>query len=490
MTELLLLCSNLLIAQVPDWEWARRTGSNYDDFSSGIITDETGNIYMTGRTDSVITTGYFIAKYDSSGVIQWMKGDTISPHVSGGNSITIDAAGYIYVIGRFEDSISFNNNILVCDNNYGMFITKYNSSGNVIWTKCICGNIYGIITSDDLCNIYLSGSFGNYNSPNYSIVFDTIVLTSYGNQNVYVAKLDSSGNVLWAKSAGGINDDVGCSITMGTSYNVYVTGYFKSPSIYFGSDTLTNSNPMSSNFFIVKLDSAGNIIWAKNVSGTSNSYSIGCDIYSDNDGEIIVTGYFHDTINFNNSTFTALNNNIFIAKYNTAGNLIWVKRIGNNDNKIGVQCSITADINCNVYVIGTFLDSLLIIGNSILTMMSNSSKDMFIAKYDSLGNPLWAKNTGDLGIGCGSDIKVDIFDNVLITGYFSGISIIFGSDTLTNISYPGWDYSDIFLAKLSNSITSINETKQKNSITVYPNPSNSNFMISGLPASGQWPMRQ
>jgi hypothetical protein len=99
-----------------------------------------------------------------------------------------------------------------------------------------------------------------------------------------------SPNWKWAKSAGGLADDFGNSITTDASGNVYVTGYFLSATITFGSYTLTNANTSSADFFIVKYDALGNVLWAKRAGGTLGD--AGNSISTVTSGNVYVAGYF------------------------------------------------------------------------------------------------------------------------------------------------------------------------------------------------------
>src|SRR5436190_9119984 len=121
----------------------------------------------------------------------------------------------------------------------------------------------GVCTDANGCS-YITGSFQNAN-----ISFDSIVLTNQGGNDYFIAKYDGSGNVIWAQSAGGIYDEAGADIVSDASNNVYVTGYFSSPSITFGSFTLNSLNPGSLDIFIVKYNPSGNVVWAQCAGGTT-----------------------------------------------------------------------------------------------------------------------------------------------------------------------------------------------------------------------------
>ncbi|MBK8415145.1 MAG: hypothetical protein IPL22_12075 [Bacteroidetes bacterium] len=116
---------------------------------------------------------------------------------------------------------------------------------------------------------------------------------------------------MWAKSHGGSDWDIGLSIKSDVSGNVFVTGYFKSSAINFGSISLTNSSGSSfSDLFLVKYDSNGNVLWAQNPQGLFNKS--GNDLATDVNGNVYITGYYQGpTLDF--GTITVTNNSLHTA---------------------------------------------------------------------------------------------------------------------------------------------------------------------------------
>src|ERR1022692_4879088 len=173
-----------------------------------------------------------------------------------GNSIAVDSSGNSYVTGYFNSTtITFGSTTLTTAGGYDIFIAKYNANGNVVWAKRAGGSGdeggYGIAV-DGSGNSYVTGYFNSS-----SITFDTITLTGAGGNDMFIAKYDSSGNVMWAKSAGGSNNDIGNGIAVNSSGISYITGNFTSSSITFGSTTLTNASNDTSDIFIAKYDANG-----------------------------------------------------------------------------------------------------------------------------------------------------------------------------------------------------------------------------------------
>lgn len=365
-----------------------------------------------------------------------------------GRAIAKDASGNIYVTGKFlSQSITFGSTVLTNNGNYDMFIVKYDPSGNVIWAK----NFGGTGDESSTCiNIDLNGNIyigGWFYSP--SVVFGSTTINISASNNstdLFLAKLDPSGNVIWAKCAGGtVGEDI-TGITTDASGSVYVTGGFDSPSLSFGTFTLTSGGPGHQVFFIVKYDSTGNAVWGRTAGGISTD--VGSGIATDASGNILVTGYFHSsTITFGTTTLTCQGfYNSFTVKYDNSGNVIWAKKSGGTgDDKAFKVCT---DANSNVYVVGAFTSATGVFGNTTLTNASSAGNtgDLFIIKYDSSGNAIWAKSAGNTSNDFGINLNVDPNGNPYVIGWFSSTTIDFGTTTLTK-SGP----DDIFIAKYDTS---------------------------------------
>ena len=491
-----------IFSQVQEWEWAISAGSNRMDITNDIIIDTYGNIYINGYTNDTITfdsitlynSGNFIAKYTSSGQILWAKNSSnvINPYVDAA-AVAIDINNNVFVTGvYYGDTSIFGNDTLL---GKGICIFKYNFDGNLTWTKSAgnadytegCGSVsITKITTDDAGNLYLIGFLDGISYPT-TLSIGNINLTSMNqSEDIFIAKYDSSGSALWAKTIcgnGGSEADHGTSITTDINNNICITGYFNSSEISFDSAILVNSG--SNDIFVAKYDLSGNLLWAKSAGGTGGDYSMA--IGTDSIGNIYITGSFRSPkIIFADDTLTHTSTNgcdLFIAKYDSSGNLLWAKSATCYGDD---ECSdISIDSVGNAYITGYFVSSIVFDSITLTSPLAT-----FIVKYDFLGNVLWAKTTdGGNSSNGGTSVADATNGDVYISGFFdhSEGAVIFGNDTLTNHIYPDFvlNYTDIFLAKLSNSGAYIHETEQKNSITVYPNPSNSNFMISGLPASGQ-----
>lgn len=322
-------------------------------------------------------------------------------------------------------------------------------SSNWIWAKN-CGSIkdddgYSIST-DVLGNIYV---VGNFKGPYTTIgSYNLINTDNTGNSSdVFIAKYDANGNVLWAKKVGGPSNDDGKSICTDINGNVYVTGNYIGSHITIESTTLTNSNSSTRDIFIAKFDSNGNLLWAKNEGASGDDYSQ--SISSDSNGNVFITGYFFSTfISFGsvflfNTDNTGNTSDIFITKYDANGNVLWSKKA--NGTYYDVSKSIRVDNNGNAYITGFFRSGQIAFGPINLINSHGTDSDVFLVKYDSNGNVLWANSAGYSSGPCcsfndeGTGVAVDALGNVYISGRFGSPGINFGSITLYS---PG-----VFIAK-------------------------------------------
>jgi len=369
-TPLSCLGENILIIkydQTGNPLWAKQAGGSGNDEASAVATDPAGNVYVTGYVNSspasfdsiqISPTPYnytFIEKLDTNGRIQWVKG-------LGGYSYSVatDPGGNVYVAGYFSGTASFGSTILTSSGGYDIFITKLDTTGNVIWAKTAGGTsddwAYGIAV-DSAGNSYITGTtsggagFGGSNvasagafvakldsngdflwakpsaaqagrsvgvdpSGNSYMIgffqgtasFGEATFTSSGNRDIVLQKFDPSGNVLWARQAGGAADDFGFGIAVASSGNSYITGRIEGPAS-FGPTTLTCAG--SSEVFVANYDSSGNLGWAIQANGTG--FADGTAIATDGAGNCFITGQFGGTIDFGGSTFTGTEN-LFVSK--------------------------------------------------------------------------------------------------------------------------------------------------------------------------------
>ncbi len=478
-------------------DWAKSMGGTDWDAGTDIAVDSSGNVYTTGwfrgTVDFDPSAGIFnlsagegfaifIQKLDSIGNLVWAKSmGYLTPGGGGygfGLGITVDASGNIYTTGFFAGTVDFDPNAGVFNlttlsptgegPTLEMFVQKLDANGNFIWAKSTKGDFNSIpstsaqsITVDASGNVYTTGMFtGMVDFDPNAGVFN---LTGSGliDFDVFIQKLDADGNFLWAKSMG--NDspgfdshEIGSSISVDGSGNVYTTGEFWGTVDFnpnAGTFNLTAVD--SSDIFIQKLDEGGNFIWAKSMGGTQ--LAGGSSIALDSSGNIYTTGGFRGTVDFdpNAGTFnlTAVDSSdIFIQKLDAGGNFLWAKSMGGTQPSGGGGSGhgIAVDASGNVYTTGTFAGTVDFDPNAgTFNLTAVDSSDIFIQKLDAQGNFIWAKSMGGTQSSVGTSIALDGSRNVYTTGWFTGtVDFDPNGGTLNLTSSGSWD---IFVHKLAGS---------------------------------------
>ncbi len=247
----------------------------------------------------------------------------------------------------------------------------------------------------------------------------------------------------WAKSGGGLLTEYGLETAVDDSGNVYVTGSFSSPDILIDGVTLTN--PAYENVFVVKFNSAGNLQWAR--ATTSTMVMSGNSIVVDNSGAIYIGGRFSgDSVVFGNSIIynnDPLFSDIFLLKYDANGNELWAVSGGGDENDYITEIDI--DDNGFVFVTGSFFSALFTMGNVSFINCGINSTDLFLIKFDGNGATLWGKSPCGYLDESASAIATDISGNVYITGNFNSSPFYFETDTLYNGT--GAIYSDFYVVK-------------------------------------------
>jgi len=354
-------------------------------------------------------------------------------------SISSDGTGNTYTTGYFSGSAKFGTINLICTGISDVFVAKTDASGNFLWAVKAGGanSCRGLaIKADAAGNSYVTGFYYG------SATFGATTITSTGLQDVFIAKYDNAGNVLWVKSAGGSLSDIGNAITIDGSGNVIVTGEFAGTAT-FGSFSLT-STKNNVNVFTTELDGSGNFLWAKAGLGphTDRGLGVGCDP----SGNIYVTGQFTDTITFGSSHFTPLYDAIFLIKYNSSGQEQWFTYAGAGNSNIAN--GIAVDNNSNVYLTGNFTGTLNFFASPTVTLANTYSNRIFVAKYDGTGKLLWDVSDGSSSNVTSNAISLDASGNAYIIGNFecrmNSYADQYGQGTFNSVGT--WD---IFVAEYS-----------------------------------------
>ncbi|NBG65330.1 ligand-binding sensor domain-containing protein, partial [Acidiluteibacter ferrifornacis] len=472
------------------FKWANvLQGTNSSSLSYSIAIDHLGNSILTGYFSGTIdfdpstsvanltsTTSYtgtpssdiFIAKYDKNGNYIWainMGGDRSDQ----ANALSVDAFGNIYITGFYQISADFDpsssSHVLTAQVGsggtsafYNAFLAKYDSNGNLVWVNNLGGDKYDnshSIALDAIGNVYITGEFvglANFDpSSSHSNIYDT------GGGNAFLAKYDSNGQNKWAISLGGNYSDVGKVVSIDNAGYIYLTGYFHGIADFDPSGSNTNlissiklNGFPSQDIFLAKYDSNGNIIWAKSMGGIDDDESR--DLVIDNQGNTYMTGHFKGIADFdpssNTKNLTSLGYmDVFLSKYDNNGNLLWANSFGNpysND----IASSIALDSSGNITIAGSFYGTVdFDFSNNSAIITSAGNNDAFISKYSPNGNYLEAFSLGGMGNEYIYSLVMDKSNNINIVGYFNGINSDFDPSKAT--AYYSSTGISAFVAKYS-----------------------------------------
>lgn len=421
-------------------KWAVSAGGDFGgEYGASIVVDATGQVYVTGMVISSTSTfgnttltgqGVFVAKLDAAGGFLWAipVGGASPGH---DRAIAVDSAGNSYFTGSFQSTLTLGGTTLTSKGDRDILLAKLDGLGKPLWASSAGGS-----GTDKGTAIAVDGAKTTYATGNFvsTATFGSTSLTAQDSSAAFVAKLDAIGNVAAAVSA----EATGDSIAVDAAGNSFITGSF-SETATFGSTTLSTSSMFNPDIYVAKLDSGGNFLWA--VSGGGTGVDNGKSIAVDASGNVFITGVFAGTATFGPTTLTGAGDDIYVAKLDSSGNFLWAVSAGAGGSSLtGYDYSIAVDSSGNSYITGTFHGTATF-GSTTLTS-SGPGSDIFVAKLDGSGAFVWAVSAGGtLSDRCHS-IAVDASGHPYITGSFSQ-TVTFGGTTLT--SKGG---SDIFVAKL------------------------------------------
>jgi len=465
----IFLCSTPIIGQ--NFSWAKSFGGNQIDYSNAVTVDTVGNVSICGySSSSIITFGpdtlgdlstvnkFFLAQYDGYGNEKWFK---LGASNSSAQAVATDNSGNTYLAGTFNGStLPFDTTVLSnpsYGNNSQVYLAKYNNSGKVLWAKTCLGR--------NFCSSLAVDAFGYIYLAGYfysSITFGATTLNSSGYADVFLAKLDANGDVAWAKSISGTGSDQGLSVAIDNLNNIYIAGTSNSPSLTIDQNTLQLSG--SQNVFITKYGSDGKPIWTKTGSG-AQCFG-GHAITTDKNGNIFFVGKFSNQATFNSVTLsTSTGNGNYIVKYSTSGELLLAK--GYSDNTYYYDAAL--DTSGNIFISGFYY------GNSICglptSLGANSATNFFVAKLAKDANVSWVYPSSTNFNSVGYSIVTDGNGNAYASGSYSS-QMNMGAVTLGKPINTAAFVTKILSANTSDVKVSAANPGSYSLIQNYPNPFN------------------
>lgn len=413
--------------------WSKNIGGSLNDATSGICVDAGGNVYVTGsftgkadlgksqKLNSLGNEDLSLLKYNSEGKLLWARQIGSTPKEAGA-SICIDSSGGLYVCGMWGgDELSQKSGIASTIQSH-VYVAKFDTAdGKTIWHKSTSGGGkdagYGIC-ADKNGDIYVTGDFQG------SIGFGHASLGSKGSSDIFLVKISTEGKVLWAKRAGGDGLDAGTAVVVDKDGNPIVTGFYQQKA-NFGEVTIQSKGYCD--IFTSKFDTDGNVVWVRSAGGPdADDYAYG--VTSDDKGNVYITGMasgesVFDFLNIKNTG----NFDIFIAKYSPDGQLYWVSQAGGKQSDAGYGIAATPD--GSLLVTGYYCDNAQF-DTITVNGMGPNNENIFVAKYNQNGRIIWVFPAGGAKKDYGFSVASWGVGNSFVSGYYSG-EAGFGDISLT-----------------------------------------------------------
>ena len=255
-------------------------------------------------------------------------------------------------------------------------------------------------------------------------------LVGFGtSREIVIQKINASGDILWIKDYNSAGTLEATTVTADNQNNIFISGRFNSSASFDGIPLVSSQS--SYNYFIVKIDSDGNTIWAKTIPGISAEKPT---IAADSENNIYIVGEFSGTRSFNGTDLSISNGKLYLIKLNSNGQYIYTKQMGSTGSSS--NGTLTIDSQDNIIIVGrTLVDAVF--GND-----SYDTGGGYVVKINSLGEFLWSKQTTDF---IGKSLVTDSQNNILFTGSYTG-TVQFDDETLSSPNF-----SSLFVAKLNGS---------------------------------------
>ena len=389
------------------------------------VTTPNGNLSSTSAVLTVVIEPDFM----------WVK------HLGGTNNdeclaVAADASGNTYAAGYFSGTTDFGGTNLTSNGGEDGFVAKFDAAQSLVWLRQLGGTNNDRANSlalDNAGNVIVAGQFSD------TVDFGGANLTSFGSNDVFLAKFDGAGALLWARQAGSTNADVANSLAVSTNGDIALIGSFQRIATFDGI-TLTNknlANASNGDAFVARYSAAGELLWAKSAGGTGEDRAR--SVAFDRSGNILIAGGFNSSIAFDTVTLSSVRKSfeIFVAKYGATGNVVWARSPGTAVTDTSTfayddeATAVATDRDGNYFLAGYF-QAIGIFGPNIVASASTNAPDLFLTKYDDAGNVLWVRTAGGVATDSALALTTDNSGNALLAGSFNGPAQ-FGSQTLTGI---------------------------------------------------------
>ncbi len=434
---------------------------------------------LTLGSNMLSTTSAYVTKYDSLGQNLWLLRAGKFLYTGSRDKIPktiIDPNQDIYILGDFDDTCFVGNYVFADTGIDNSFLAKVTSSGNVAWAFKLASNSvrFNDMDIDIYGNLFLTG----YLYGTLTFGSDTLVSQGY---DVVILKLDSAGNYIWMRKAGGPpsnfnNSEGGNSISTDVFGNCYVAGFLRSINPVFGTITIPISSTAGFTGFIAKYDSSGLALWAKRCGYEANSVS------SDPDGNIFVGGYTYSSLIYDTLLITAGpggNGRGFVTAIDPNGSLKWAQLLYSDFSTIE---DVAADNEGNCYIVGSSRDTTKICGIQDTLVLYNSfypqpNNCAYIFGLDSVGNPFMGNllNNSNYSISM-NDVHFSHCSLAFTGGFGSNMPVYYLIDSLLPFNSTN---GFAIVQNGCNTLSSIHESNQiEKEVVFFPNPFHDQLYVS------------
>ena len=343
-----------------------------------------------------------------------------------------DAEGNVYTTGYFTDNADYDPgegvSEIVSNGFFDVFVQKLNTDGDLEWVISFGDFMFDYGTGLDVDsegNVYVTGVYQE------TVDFDpgegVFELTSNGGEDVFVLKLTSNGEFVWARGMGSPFYEEPTSVGVDDAGNVYVSGYFSEQGDYNpGDETFTLTSNGGQDLFIVKLNVDGNFAWAFNIGGPQQELALGMDVSSD--GNVYITGFFNDTVDFDpgagvDQRTAPGGSQGYVLNLDSNGEYVYATVFGGAGNVTAYDVSVNS--GGEVFAAGSFTNDVAIGG---IDFISEGFEDALVVKLNASGDITWARTLAGEGFQNAYDVSADPFGNVVLAGYFEGTADFDPSD--------------------------------------------------------------
>ncbi len=423
----------------PLFGFAWTTGGPGESAVLANTADAAGNVYVTGEfkgavdfdagggtvnlTSTGVSKNAFVAKYSPAGNLLWAKRFGGSDDI-GGQGVAADAAGNVYVTGRFKGSADFGVGVpALAAAGYDAFVCRLDAAGNSVWAVRLggAGDDYGNGVAAGAGRVVVTGSFKG--TADFDPGAGAAELVSYGSQDAFVCALSADGARVWARRVGGAaGDDVGRGVVINAAGAVCVAGSFSGTADFDpGTVVLDQTSAGLRDAFAWKLDKDGNVAWATRAGGPADDDAAALAV--DPAGRVAVAGTFAETADFDpGAGLLEVQSDgatdAFVWQLSAAGQSVWAKGLGGE--AIDAGTGVAADAT-GVYVAGSFQQAAdFDPGAGQIRLDSAGGSDAFVAKLDPAGNRQWAHRSGGASDDTARGAAVDSAGRVTFAGGLYG----------------------------------------------------------------------